>query len=148
MLDDFVSIRQGAQDPYYDHDNMIPALEVTGGVIIYQEQVMQVARDLAGFSLQEADDLRKAMGKKDMAAMSEQRGKWIDGCAAHSGVDGRIAGALFDKIQAFAGYGFNRSHSIEYSIISFVSMWLKQYYPCNFTLRPLRYLEKKNSWVL
>jgi len=140
MLSDFVAIRQGAQEPYYDHDNMKPALEVTGGVIIYQEQVMQVARDLAGFSLQEADDLRKAMGKKDKDAMAEQRDKWVDGCVAHSGMNDRVAGALFDKIEAFAGYGFNRSHSIEYSIISFVSMWLKVYHPLQFYAASLEVL--------
>lgn len=132
MMDDYISIRQGAADPYYDHPNMEPALSVTGGIIIYQEQVMQVARDLAGFSLQEADDLRKAMGKKDKAAMALSRDKWVAGCVSHSELDEHVAGALFDKIEAFAGYGFNRSHSIEYSIISFVSMWLKQYYPLQF----------------
>lgn len=140
MMADFVSIRQGAQEPYYDHDNMKPALEVTGGVIIYQEQVMQVARDLAGFSLQEADDLRKAMGKKDKDAMAEQRDKWVEGCVKHSSMQEKVAGALFDKIEAFAGYGFNRSHSIEYSIISFVSMWLKVYHPLQFYAASLEVL--------
>jgi DNA polymerase-3 subunit alpha len=140
MLDDYVSIRQGASTPYYDHPNMQPALEVTGGVIIYQEQVMQVARDLAGFTLQEADDLRKAMGKKDKAAMAEQRDKWVSGCDSHSGLPAAAAGALFDKIEAFAGYGFNRSHSIEYAIISFVSMWLKVYYPLQFYAASLEVL--------
>lgn len=140
MLDDYVSIRQGASSPHYDHPNMEPALSVTGGVIIYQEQVMQVARDLAGFTLQEADDLRKAMGKKDKDAMAEQRDKWVDGCVSHSGLDEHVAAALFDKIEAFAGYGFNRSHSIEYSIISFVSMWLKVYYPLQFYAASLEVL--------
>lgn len=140
MLDDYVSIRQGASTPYYDHPNMEPALTVTGGVIIYQEQVMQVARDLAGFSLQEADDLRKAMGKKDKDAMAVVRDKWVAGCMAHSSLDEIVAGALFDKIEAFAGYGFNRSHSIEYAIISFVSMWLKVYYPLQFYAASLEVL--------
>ena len=140
MLDDYVAIKLGASTPYYDHPNMEPALAVTGGVIIYQEQVMQVARDLAGFTLQEADDLRKAMGKKDKVAMAAVREQWNAGCKSHSGMDEAVAGALFDKIEAFAGYGFNRSHSIEYSIISFVSMWLKVYYPLQFYAASLEVL--------
>ncbi len=132
MMQDFVNIRQGVATPYYDHPSMENALKVTGGVIVYQEQVMQVARDLGGFTLQEADDLRKAMGKKDKVMMAEQRDAWVRGCVKTSGISAELAGALFDKIEAFAGYGFNRSHSVEYSIISFVCMWLKVYYPVQF----------------
>jgi len=143
MLDDYVNIRQGIMEPQYDHPNMEPALSVTGGVIVYQEQVMQVARDLAGFTLQEADDLRKAMGKKDKDMMAEQRQAWVDGCVRHSALSESAAGALFDKVEAFAGYGFNRSHSIEYSIISFVSMWLKMYYPLQFYAASLEILKEE-----
>lgn len=140
MMDEYVSIRQGFTTPYYDHPNMEAALSVTNGVAIYQEQIMQLARDVAGFTLQEADDLRKAMGKKDKDMMEEQRVAWIAGCVAHSTMAERVADALFDKIAAFAGYGFNRSHSIEYSIISFVSMWLKMYYPLQFYAASLEVL--------
>lgn len=140
MLDDYVTIRQGIMDPDYEHPDMAKALSVTNGVAVYQEQVMQLARDIAGFTLQEADDLRKAMGKKDKIAMAEQRDKWVDGCVTTSGLSKLVAGMLFDKVEAFAGYGFNRSHSIEYSIISFVSMWLKVYYPLQFYAASLEIL--------
>jgi len=132
LLDDYVSIKQGFKEPEYEHENMRAALEPTHSVIVYQEQVMQLARDLAGFSMTDADHLRKAMGKKDMDMMMKQRDKWVDGCKSHSGMDSRISEMLFDKIEKFAGYAFNASHSVEYSIISYWSMWLKFYYPAEF----------------
>lgn len=132
LLDDYVAIKQGIRAPTYDHPNMEAALEATFGVIVYQEQVMQTAVDLAGFSRAEADHLRKAMGKKDKDKMSEMRQKWIDGCKEKSGLDDRTAGSIFDKIEAFAGYGFNRSHAVEYSIISYWTMWLRVNYPAEY----------------
>jgi len=132
LLDDYVAIKQGIRTPTYDHPNMESALEATFGVIVYQEQVMQTAVDLAGFTRAEADHLRKAMGKKDKDKMAESRQKWIDGCATTSGLDDRTAGAIFDKIEAFAGYGFNRSHAVEYSIISYWTMWLRVNYPAEY----------------
>ena len=132
LLDDYVAIKQGIRAPTYDHPNMESALEATFGVIVYQEQVMQTAVDLAGFTRAEADHLRKAMGKKDKDKMSEMRQKWIDGCATTSGLDDRTAGSIFDKIEAFAGYGFNRSHAVEYSIISYWTMWLRVNYPAEY----------------
>ena len=132
LLDDYVAIRQGAAMENYEHPNMEPALKPTFGVIVYQEQVMQLARDLAGFTLAGADHLRKAMGKKDKDKMAEQRDKWVQGCKSHSGIDEAFSNALFDKIELFAGYAFNRSHSVEYAIISYWTMWLKVYYPHAF----------------
>ncbi len=132
LLDDYVAIRQGAATEHYEHPNMEAALKPTFGVIVYQEQVMQLARDLAGFTLAGADHLRKAMGKKDKEKMAEQRDKWVAGCKAHSGIDEAWSNALFDKIELFAGYAFNRSHSVEYAIISYWTMWLKVYYPHAF----------------
>jgi len=132
LMDDYVAIKQGVKSPYYDHPNMEPALRSTNGVIVYQEQVMQVAVDLAGFTRAEADHLRKAMGKKDKDKMAEMRQKWIDGCLATSGLDDRTAGNIFDKIEAFAGYGFNRSHAVEYSIISYWTMWVRVRYPAEY----------------
>lgn len=132
MLDDYVQIRQGHKTPYYEHPSMEPVLSPTFGIIVYQEQVMQLAVHLAGFTGAQADHLRKAMGKKDMDKMAEQRMLWINGCGTKSGMDSGRAGELFDKIQAFAGYGFNRSHSVEYSIISVWTMWLRVRYPSEY----------------
>ena len=132
LLDDYVAIKKGIKAPSYDHPNMEAALEATFGVIVYQEQVMQVAVDLAGFTRAEADHLRKAMGKKDKDKMAEMREKWVKGCVEHSGTDERFAGIIFDKIEAFAGYGFNRSHAVEYSLISYFTMWLRVHYPAEY----------------
>jgi DNA polymerase-3 subunit alpha len=132
LLDDYVAIRQGAAMESYEHPNMKAALAPTFGVIVYQEQVMQLARDLAGFTLAGADHLRKAMGKKDPIKMAEQRDNWVQGCKNHSGIEEAWSNALFDKIELFAGYAFNRSHSVEYAIISYWTMWLKVYYPHAF----------------
>jgi DNA polymerase-3 subunit alpha len=132
LMDDFIQIKQGHRTPYYEHVKMEPALKDTYGVIVYQEQVMQLAVDLAGFTRAEADHLRKAMGKKDKDKMAEMRSKWVDGCVDSSGMDAGKAGVLFDKIEAFAGYGFNRSHAVEYSIISVWTMWVRCRYPAEY----------------
>jgi uracil-DNA glycosylase family 4 len=132
LMDDFIQIKQGTKSVFYDHPNMEPALKDTYGVIVYQEQVMQVAVDLAGFTKTEADHLRKAMGKKDKDKMAEMRQKWVDGCLAKSGMDEIPAGKLFDKIEAFAGYGFNRSHAVEYSLISYWCLWVRIRYPAEY----------------
>lgn len=132
LMDDYIAIRQGMKEPYYEHENMEAALKATQSVIVYQEQVMQLARDLAGFTMAGADHLRKAMGKKDKDKMAKMREQWVNGCAEHSGMGEKQSAALFDKIEAFAGYGFNRSHAVEYSIISYWTMWLKVRYPAEF----------------
>ena len=132
LLEDFVAIKQGARLPTYDHPLMEPALKDTYGVIVYQEQVMQVAVDLAGFTKAEADNLRKAMGKKDKDKMAEMRQQWIDGCTRVASLDETLSGALFDKIEAFAGYGFNKSHAVEYSVISYWTMWLRVNYAAEY----------------
>ena len=132
LMDDFVAIKKGIRSPTYDHPSMENALRSTYGVIVYQEQVMQVAVDLAGFTRAEADHLRKAMGKKDKDKMAEMRDKWVQGCKTNVGMDERNAGDLFDKIEAFAGYGFNRSHAVEYSIISYWTMWVRVNYPAEY----------------
>lgn len=132
LMDDYVAVRQGRRAISYDHPNMQAALKATHGIIIFQENVMQVARDLAGFSMAQADKLRKAMGKKDPVAMAKERDRFVAGCADKSAMNSYHAGILFDKIEKFAGYSFNRSHAVEYSIISFWSMWLKKHYPAEF----------------
>lgn len=132
LMDDFIQIKKGNRSISYDHPNMEPALSSTYGVIVYQEQVMRVAQDLAGFTLAEADHLRKAMGKKDKDKMAKMRDQWVKGCEKTSGVGSYLAGELFDKIEAFAGYGFNKSHAVEYSIISVWTMWLRVRYPAEY----------------
>lgn len=132
LMDDFVAIKKGLRSPTYDHPSMENALRSTYGVIVYQEQVMQVAVDLAGFTRAEADHLRKAMGKKDKDKMAEMRDKWVQGCKNHVGMDERNGGDIFDKIEAFAGYGFNRSHAVEYSIISYWCLWVRVNYPAEY----------------
>ena len=131
LMDDFVEIKQGNMRAHYDHELMRPALEETHGVIIYQEQVMRVARDLSGFTGPEADHLRKAIGKKDREKMATMGDKFVQG-AVKSGMDQDDAQELWDKIVKFAGYSFNKSHSVEYSMISYQTMWLKTYHPLEF----------------
>lgn len=132
LLDDYVAVRQGKKSVEYDHPNMIEALKDTLGVIIYQEQVMKVAVDFANFTNAEADGLRKAMGKKDKDKMAEMRQKFIDGAVSKSGVKDDFAGEIFDKIEAFAGYGFNKSHSVEYSIISVWCAYIRVHHPAEY----------------
>lgn len=132
LMDDFVQVKQGFKIINHEHPNMNAALEQTYGVIVYQEQVMQLARDLAGFTMAGADHLRKAMGKKDRDMMMQQRQKWVDGCKSHSALEEKVSGVLFDKIEAFAGYAFNRSHAVEYSIISYWALWMKINHPAEF----------------
>jgi DNA polymerase-3 subunit alpha len=132
LMDDYIAIKQGNQLPHYLHPSMKPALEETNSVIVYQEQVMQVARDLAGFTMAESDKLRSAMGKKDAEKMKTMREQWIDGCANTSDLHPEVAANLFNQIEEFAGYAFNKSHSVEYSIISYWCMWFKTYYPAEF----------------
>ncbi|MCL2874688.1 MAG: DNA polymerase III subunit alpha [Betaproteobacteria bacterium] len=132
LMDDFVAIKQGYKTVHYDHPNLENALRDTYGVVVYQEQVMQAAVDLAGFTRAEADGLRKAMGKKDKDKMAEMRQKWVDGCKTTSAMSEGRAGALFDKIEMFAGYGFNKSHAVEYSIISVWTMWVRVHYPAEY----------------
>jgi DNA polymerase-3 subunit alpha len=145
MLDEFVAIKQGRSTPYYEHPNMEAALGPTGGVIVYQEQVMQLSVDLAGFTGAQADHLRKAMGKKDADKMAEMRSKWVDGCGVTSGMDPTTAGNLFDKIEAFAGYGFNRSHSVEYAIISVWTMWARVRYPAEYFAATLSIVDNEDK---
>jgi DNA polymerase-3 subunit alpha len=132
LMELYVQIKQGAAFEEYLHESMRPALEPTMSVIIYQEQVMQLSRDLAGFSMSDADKLRKAMGKKDPVAMAKERDKWVDGCASKSGMDEKVSADLFNQIEKFAGYAFNLSHSVEYTVISYWSMYVKVNYPSAF----------------
>lgn len=132
LLEQFVKVKQEEVMPSYLHPSMKPALEETFGVFTYQEQVMRVAQDFAGFTGAEADTLRKAMGKKDKILMAKLRDKFVDGAERLHKADRTFSGEVYDLIEKFAGYGFNKSHATAYSMISYQSMYLKTYYPAEF----------------
>lgn len=130
-IPDFIAGKHGTKQVKYIHPKLEPILNKTYGVAVYQEQVMQIARDLAGFSLGEADVLRKAMGKKIFALIKEQKEKFIQGCIAQ-GIPGAIGEKVFEFIEPFAGYGFNRSHAACYALISYQTAYLKAHFPAEF----------------
>ena len=132
MIPDFIQRKHGRVEIEYDHPLLKDIMEETYGVMIYQEQVQYAARALAGFSLGEGDVLRRAMGKKKAEVMIEQRTKFINGCAATNGISATQAGEIFDRIEKFAGYGFNKSHSAAYGVISYQTAYLKAHYPVEF----------------
>jgi len=130
-IPDFISRKHGRKKITYVHPKLEPILKNTYGVAVYQEQVMQIARALAGFSLSEADILRKAMGKKIPELIREEKIKFIDGCVKN-GIDRRIAEKVFAFIEPFAGYGFNRSHAACYALIGYQTAYLKAHFPTEF----------------
>ncbi|MCV6615592.1 MAG: DNA polymerase III subunit alpha, partial [Cellvibrionaceae bacterium] len=136
MVDDFVNRKHGRAevaypDAKYQHEKLEPILKPTYGVIVYQEQVMQIAQELAGYTLGGADMLRRAMGKKKPEEMAKQRSAFEAG-AIEQGVDGTLAMKIFDLVEKFAGYGFNKSHSAAYAVVSYQTAWLKAHYPSQF----------------
>ncbi len=131
MVDDFVDRKHGRKQVFYPVDSLEPILKETYGVMVYQEQVMQVAGVLAGYSMADADSLRKAIGKKIEALMAKHREKFIDG-AVENGVEKTIATDLFDLIEKFGGYGFNKSHSAAYALIAYQTAYLKAHFPVEF----------------
>ncbi|MFI4967710.1 MAG: DNA polymerase III subunit alpha [Gammaproteobacteria bacterium] len=130
MVDDFINRKHG-EKVEYPHPKLEPILKPTYGVILYQEQVMQIAQVLAGYTLGGADLLRRAMGKKKAEEMAQQRSIFTDG-AVKNGVEGRLATYIFDLMEKFAGYGFNKSHSAAYALLSYQTAWLKAHYPAAF----------------
>ena len=131
MVDDFIQRKEGQARVTYPHPQVEPILQATHGVILYQEQVMQIARELAGYSLGGADVLRKAMGKKLPEEMARERAAFVSG-ATHHGVDAHVANSLFDLMEHFAEYGFNRAHSVSYALVSYQTAWLKRHHPAPF----------------
>ncbi len=131
MVSDFVDRKHGRKPITYMFSELEPILEETYGVIVYQEQVMKIAGALADYSMAEADGLRKAMGKKIASMMAEHRQRFVDG-AARKGVDAKKAAELFDLIEKFGGYGFNKSHSAAYAVIAFQTAYLKAHFPVEF----------------
>ena len=131
LIPDFLDIRAGRKKAEYADPRLIPILEDTAGIMVYQEQVMLVAQKIGGYSLGGADILRRAMGKKDVAEMERQSKVFIEG-AAKNGVSEEVATHLFELMRKFAGYGFNKSHAAAYSYVAYKTGWLKNYYPAEF----------------
>ncbi|MCG7898751.1 MAG: DNA polymerase III subunit alpha [Candidatus Thiodiazotropha weberae] len=131
MVDDFINRKHGRAEVAYPHPDLEPILKPTYGVILYQEQVMQIAQVLAGYSLGGADLLRRAMGKKKPEEMAKQ-GEIFRKGAVERGVEEATATYIFDLMEKFAGYGFNKSHSAAYALVSYQTMWLKAHYPAAF----------------
>ncbi len=136
MVDNFIDRKKGKEiisypDPDYQHESLKPILEPTYGIILYQEQVMQIAQTLAGYTLGRADLLRRAMGKKKPEEMVKQRAVFQEG-AQQNGINADLAVKIFDLVEKFAGYGFNKSHSAAYALVSYQTLWLKAHYPAEF----------------
>jgi len=127
MVDDFIDRKHGRQKVEYPHPSLEPILKPTYGTILYQEQVMQISQILAGYTLGGADLLRRAMGKKKPEVMAQQRSIFEDG-SVNNGVDKAVATHIFDQMEKFAAYGFNKSHSAAYALVSYQTLWLKTHY--------------------
>ncbi|MBM4168218.1 MAG: DNA polymerase III subunit alpha [Ignavibacteria bacterium] len=131
MIDDFIARKHGRQQINYLHPKLEGILKETYGIIVYQEQVMRIASEIAGLSLAKADLMRRAMGKKDKLLMAEQKKEFITGALA-KGIDKRIASEIFDLIEQFASYGFNKSHSVAYTVLAYQTAYLKAHYPAEY----------------
>ncbi|OGU54646.1 MAG: DNA polymerase III subunit alpha [Ignavibacteria bacterium RBG_13_36_8] len=127
FIDDFIACKHGRKSIKYQHPILEPILRETYGIIVYQEQVIQIANKVAGMSLAEADSLRRAMGKKDKVAMDRERKKFIEG-AIKNNLTKKIAEDIYDAILKFADYGFNKSHAVAYSIVAYQTAYLKSHY--------------------
>lgn len=132
FIDQMIEVKKGRKKPFYEHPLLEQVSGNTYGVMIYQEQVQNAAKLLAGYSLGGADLLRRAMGKKDPAKMAQERTKFVAGCKDTNGIDEKMANAIFEKIEMFAGYGFNKSHSACYGHISYWTAYLKANFPVEF----------------
>ncbi|HAB50591.1 MAG: DNA polymerase III subunit alpha [Ignavibacteria bacterium RIFOXYB2_FULL_35_12] len=137
FIDDFIDRKRGVKKVEYLHPILENILEETYGIIVYQEQVIQIANKVGGLSLAEADILRRAMGKKDLAAMKQQKEKFIAGAKAN-GISTKIAEEIFESIDKFANYGFNKSHSVAYSLVAYQTAYLKAYYTPEFLASNLK----------
>ncbi len=143
MVDHYIERKHGREEITYLHPLMADILQDTYGIIVYQEQIMQLARTLAGYSLGDADLLRRAMGKKNPQEMAKQRSLFIEG-AAKQKINQKLAAEIFDQMETFARYGFNRSHSAAYAMISYQTAYLKAHYPVEF-MAALMSLEMNDS---
>lgn len=143
-VDNWIDRKQGRKPITYPHPATAKVLEPTYGVIVYQEQVMRIAVELCGFTMGQADTLRKAMGKKNPQVMAQQREAFVSGAVAHSGMNEAKAAELFDQIEVFAGYAFNKSHSAAYGLVTYQTAYLKAHYPVEF-MTALLTSEKDNT---
>jgi DNA polymerase-3 subunit alpha len=143
MVEIFINRKHGRERVAYQHPKLESILKDTYGVIVYQEQVMQIAQVLGGYSLGRADLLRRAMGKKKADLMAQERSGFVEGCAKNS-VDVKLATELFDTMEQFAAYSFNKSHSAAYGLITYQTAWLKAHYPVEF-MAALLTSEKDNT---
>ena len=143
MVDVFINRKHGREKVVYPHPKLEGVLKDTYGVIVYQEQVMQISQILGGYSLGRADLLRRAMGKKKASVMQLERAGFLDGCAKNE-VDLKVAGEIFDLMEKFAEYGFNKSHSAAYGLVTLHTAWLKAHYPVEF-MAALLTSEKDNT---
>jgi DNA polymerase-3 subunit alpha len=132
FIPSFTKRKHGQEKVEYDHPLLEEILKETNGIIVYQEQIQQAAQKLAGFSLGQGDILRRAMGKKKPEVMAEQRGRFVEGCKAVNNINAKLAGTIFDNIEKFAQYGFNKSHSTAYGFVTYQTAWLKAHYPAEF----------------
>ncbi len=144
MVDDFIKNKHGVKKAKYLHPKLEPILKDTYGVILYQEQVMRIASDLAGFTLGEADLLRRAMGKKKPEIIAGLRSQFVEG-ARNNDIDEKTAGQIFELIEYFAGYGFNKSHSAAYAMVSYQTAYLKANYPLQYMAALLTSVMKDNT---
>lgn len=139
MVDDYVNRKLGRAEAEYPHEILKPALEVTYGVPVYQEQIMQMARDMAGYTLGGADMLRRAMGKKKPEEMAKERAKFVNGAKELHNIAAEQANYIFDLMDKFSGYGFNKAHTIAYALISFQTAFLKANFPHEFMAATMTY---------
>jgi DNA polymerase-3 subunit alpha len=132
MIGDFVKRKHGQAKTAYLHPKLEPILKTTYGIAVYQEQVLAIARDLAGFSLGRADILRRAMGKKDPKVLAQMKAEFIEGCKTSSNLSEPLAAQLFDQVEKFAGYGFNKAHAACYGVLAYQTAYLKAHYTAEF----------------
>lgn len=144
LIPDYIERKKGKKKVVYEHPLLEAVSSETYGIMIYQEQVMQAASSLAGFTLGDADLLRRAMGKKKLEEMVKQRAKFVEGCAQHNQIHAKLANDIFDLLEKFAGYGFNKSHSAAYGMVSYQTAYLKANYPVEF-MAALLSLEVSNT---
>ena len=142
MMEDYVDVAKGFRSAQYIHPLLEECTKETNGILLYQEQIMEASRILAGFDMAEADHLRKVMGKKDPIKMASMRSEFVERCESHSGLNDTQATLIFDKIEKFAGYGFNKSHSVAYALISYFCQWVKVHHPAAFYAAALTILKE------
>lgn len=132
FIPEYIACKHGRKEVEYPHEDLKPILEPTYGIMVYQEQIMQVAREMGGYSLGEADILRRAMGKKKVEEMEKQKSIFIERAVNEKGYDRTLADSVFEKMAFFAGYGFNKSHSAAYSVVAYHTAYFKANYPAEY----------------